>query len=72
MARRWHDLGTPELTADVVDELVGATERDYGADDYATLTNERDVQQVAILSARQKVRDTMRPSTGTTAGKDTP
>jgi len=58
MARRWHDLGQPELTPEVVDEISSATERRFAGRDYASRTRERDRLQLAVLEAREQARRT--------------
>ncbi|WP_414945174.1 3-hydroxyacyl-CoA dehydrogenase NAD-binding domain-containing protein [Amycolatopsis sp. cmx-11-32] len=54
MVRRWKDLGSPELTDEAARRLVEATEDEYGTHDYAELTRARDVQEIAVLSARAR------------------
>jgi ketoreductase RED1 len=56
MARRWNDLGRPELTGEVAQRLIAATEHEYGARDYAELTHARDVEEIAVLTARDTAR----------------
>lgn len=56
MARRWKDLGQPELTPEVVDLLSTATEERFADRDYATRTVERDRVQLAVLAAREQAR----------------
>ncbi|EWC60640.1 3-hydroxyacyl-CoA dehydrogenase [Actinokineospora spheciospongiae] len=56
MARRWRDLGTPELTDEVIARLVEATEGAYAGQDYADLTRARDLREIAVLNARAQAR----------------
>ncbi len=56
MVKRWKDLGQPDLTADVVDELSTATEQRFAGKDYAQRTEERDGVQLAVLAAREQFR----------------
>ena len=54
MARRWKDLGEPELTPEVVDELSSATEQRFAGRSYDERTAERDRVQLAVLAARRR------------------
>jgi ketoreductase RED1 len=56
MARRWKDLGQPELTPEVVDEISSGTEARFADRDYATRTRDRDRVQLAVLQARERAR----------------
>lgn len=56
MARRWKDLGQPELTSEVVELLSSATEQRFAGQDYAGRTEARDRAQLAVLAAREKAR----------------
>ncbi len=52
MARRWKDLGTPELTPEVVDALSTATEERFAGQAYEDRVHARDEVQLAVLAAR--------------------
>jgi len=52
MARRWKDLGQPELTPELVDRLSRATEERFEDHSYEELTAIRDSKQLAVLDAR--------------------
>ncbi len=54
MARRWKDLGQPELTPEVVEELSRASEARFAGQDYDRRTERRDRLQLAVLAARQR------------------
>lgn len=54
MVRRWADLGAPELTAEVVDQLATQTEQRFAGQDYAQRTSARDRAQLAVLAAREQ------------------
>ncbi len=56
MVRRWADLGKPELTTEVVEQISTATEARFADQDYATRTAERDRLQLAVLAARAAAR----------------
>lgn len=56
MVRRWADLGKPELTPEVVEQISTATEARFADQDYATRTAERDRLQLAVLAARAAAR----------------
>lgn len=53
MAARWKDLGAPELTPQVVEELARLAEQDLPEADYERLTASRDRQERAVLRARE-------------------
>jgi ketoreductase RED1 len=53
MARRWKDLGQPELTPALVDRLSRATEERFRDASYEELTELRDRRQLAVLAARE-------------------
>lgn len=53
MVRRWADLGSPELTPEVVDRLATETEQRFAGQDYAQRTAARDRAQLAVLAARE-------------------
>ena len=55
MARRWKDLGRPELTPELVDRLSRATEERFKDHTYEQLTELRDRKQLAVLEARASV-----------------
>ena len=55
MARRWRDLGQPELTPELVDRLSRATEERFAGRTYEQLTELRDRKQLAVLEARASV-----------------
>ena len=57
MVRRWADLGRPELTAEVVEQISTSTEQRFAEKDYATRTAERDRLQLAVLAAREAARE---------------
>jgi ketoreductase RED1 len=54
MARRWKDLGQPELTPQLVDRLSRATEERFRDARYDELTDLRDHKQLAVLAAREE------------------
>jgi ketoreductase RED1 len=54
MARRWKDLGQPELTSDVVEQLSRAAEERFAGQDYDRRTERRDRLQLAVLAARER------------------
>lgn len=56
MVRRWKDLGQPEMTPEVVDQISTATEERFADRDYATRTRDRDRVQLAVLAAREQAR----------------
>ena len=56
MARRWSQLGQPELTPEVVDQLSTATEERFRDVSYEARTEVRDRKQLAVLAARDGVR----------------
>lgn len=53
---RWASLGQPELTPDLCVRLVAGIEREAGGKSIKTLEEERDLQLIAILKARDKAR----------------
>ncbi len=57
MARRWKDLGQPELTEEVVELISGSTEARFADQDYDQRTAARDRVQLAVLRARDEVRE---------------
>lgn len=59
MARRWKDLGQPELTPELVDRVSSDTEARFADAPYDQRTAERDRVQLAVLAAREAAR---RPS----------
>lgn len=56
MARRWKDLGNPELTPEVVDQLSTATEQRFADRTYEERMTDRDRAQLAVLEARRQAR----------------
>lgn len=56
MARRWKDLGQPELTDDVVDQIATHTEQRFAGRDYDSRVTDRDLAQLAVLAAREQAR----------------
>lgn len=58
MSRRWQDLGSPELTPDLVERLSQLVERDLP--DQQQLAADRDRLEAAVLDARDRQRQ--RPS----------
>lgn len=56
MVRRWQDLGQPELTAQVVEQISDDTEARFAGVDYATRSADRDRAQLAVLAAREQAR----------------
>jgi ketoreductase RED1 len=54
MVRRWKDLGQPELTPDVVEQLSSASEQRFAALPYEEHTARRDRLQLAVLRARDQ------------------
>ncbi len=53
MARRWKDLGQPELTPEVLDALSTATEERFAGQTYEDRVTARDQVQLAVLAARK-------------------
>ena len=56
MARRWKDLGQPELTPELVDRVSSDTEARFADAPYDLRTAERDRVQLAVLAAREQAR----------------
>ena len=56
MARRWKDLGQPELTPELVDQVSSDTEARFADAPYDARTAERDRLQLAVLAAREAAR----------------
>ncbi len=56
MARRWKDLGQPELTPELVDRVSSDTEARFADAPYDQRTAERDRVQLAVLAAREQAR----------------
>ena len=56
MARRWKDLGQPELTDELVDRVSADTEARFADRDYDTRTADRDRVQLSVLAAREQAR----------------
>ena len=56
MARRWKDLGQPELTPELVDRVSSDTEARFADAPYEVRTAERDRVQLAVLAAREQAR----------------
>jgi ketoreductase RED1 len=56
MARRWKDLGQPELTPELVDQVSSDTEARFADAPYDVRTAERDRVQLAVLAAREQAR----------------
>ena len=56
MVRRWKDLGQPELTPEVVEQISADTEARFADRDYASRTSDRDRVQLAVLQAREQAR----------------
>ena len=56
MARRWKDLGQPELSDELVDRIATDTEARFADRDYDTRTADRDRVQLAVLEARERAR----------------
>lgn len=54
MARRWKELGQPELTPEVVERLSRASEERFAGQDYDWRTERRDRLQLAVLAARER------------------
>ena len=67
MARRWKDLGEPELTPEVVDALSTATEERFAGQSYEERTVQRDRLQLAVIAAREQVAQQQAGPTGTGA-----
>jgi ketoreductase RED1 len=57
MARRWKDLGQPELGPEVVDRLATATEERFAGQSYEARTTARDRALLAVLAARRAARE---------------
>ena len=57
MQRRWKDLGQPELTPEVVDQLSTATEERFAGRTYEDRVRARDEAQLAVLEARERARE---------------
>ncbi len=56
MVRRWADLGQPELTPEVVEQLSTATEERFADRTYEERVEARDRAQLAVLEAREPYR----------------
>ena len=56
MVRRWKDLGQPELTAEVVEQISTQTEQRFAGRSYDDRARERDRVQLAVLAAREQAR----------------
>ncbi len=56
MARRWKDLGQPELTPELVDRVATDTEARFAETPYERRTAARDRVQLAVLAAREQAR----------------
>lgn len=56
MARRWKDLGEPELTPDTVEMLSADSDERFRGRSYEQMTEERDREQLAVLQARDEAR----------------
>ena len=56
MARRWKDLGQPELTPELVDQVSRDTEARFADAPYDVRTVQRDRVQLAVLAAREAAR----------------
>ena len=56
MVRRWKDLGQPELTREVVEQISTQTEQRFAGRSYDDRTRERDQVQLAVLAAREQAR----------------
>ena len=56
MAKRWKDLGQPELTPELVDRVSSDTEARFADAPYDVRTAERDRVQLAVLAAREAAR----------------
>jgi len=56
MARRWEDLGRPELTPELVDRVSTDTEARFADAPYDVRTADRDRVQLAVLAAREQAR----------------
>ena len=56
MVKRWKDLGSPELTADVVEQISTSTEQRFAGQSYEQRTADRDRVQLAVLRAREQAR----------------
>lgn len=54
MVRRWKDLGQPELTPEVVEQLSAAMEERFAGQSYEERTARRDRLQLAVLTARDR------------------
>lgn len=63
MARRWADLGQPELTPETVDLLSSATEERFRGRSYDELAEIRDRKQLAVLAARAAAGAPTEPGT---------
>lgn len=55
MARRWKDLGEPELTPETIDLLSTATEARFRDQSYEQRMELRDRKQLAVLAAREGI-----------------
>ena len=56
MAKRWKDLGQPELTPELVDRVSSDTEARFADAPYDVRTAERDRVQLSVLAAREAAR----------------
>lgn len=56
MVKRWQDLGRPELTDEVVEQLSSAAEERFAGQSFEDRSAARDRVQLAVLAAREQVR----------------
>ena len=64
MARRWRDLGQPELDAETVETLSAQNEARFAGMDYEERTRERDRRQLAVLAALEQADAPQAAGTG--------
>ena len=72
MARRWKDLGEPELTPETIDLLSTATEARFVGQSYQERTAVRDRKQLSVLTARDDVSSGAVDQPGARAAARTP
>ena len=57
MVKRWGDLGTPELTPEVIETIAADTEQRFAHRSFEQRSADRDTAQLAVIAARDAARD---------------
>lgn len=57
MVRRWADLGKPELTPEVVEQISADTEARFSDRSFEQRSADRDAAQLAVIAARDAARE---------------